>query len=139
MTAEFNAAQIVQDIVEFLKPKLMPINASVDLFDAEALKRVVTTANVFVRYSGLTIIDESTLNGLRVASASFEIAVRVADIRTQQTTLPICDLIREVLEGYGPSSSFLDALTFQSESPDNSQIADGIWIFVQQWTGMVYF
>ena len=130
---------IEQNIVAYLSPPLMALNASVGTTEADALNQVVTTANVFVNYAGMVRDEADTFNRPKIATFNLNIVVRVKDLRSHKVAFPICEKIRELLEFYAPTAAFVQSLRFESERIDLQFVADGIWLFIQDWTSTVLF
>jgi len=130
---------IEQDIVTHLAPSLMALNASVGTTEADALNQVVTTANVFVNYAGMVRDETDTFNRPPIAMFNLNIVVRVKDLRSHKVAFPICEKVRELLEFYLPTTAFVQPLRFEAERIDLQFVADGIWLFIQDWTSTVLF
>jgi hypothetical protein len=118
--------------------KISPIAAGfgirVGLLDAQELKTPVSSGQAFLSYGGRRLVQEvSTFNGGSVYEYSFELIYRHLNLRTHNEAYPLLSAVVSALKGFEVSEYNVKPMRLESEKPDLSQIADGLWMYIQTY------
>ncbi len=121
-------------ILAKLQPLAAIYNVAIGKLDAHELKRPVVGGQVFVNYAGFDSESPITFNGQEVRSYKYQVLVRFVNLRTHDQAYPLLGAIATALSKFVPIARLtVKPMNLQSEKPDTTQVADGIWIYVQNY------
>ena len=125
---------IENNILGRLQPVATQYNVGLGRLDANELNRPVTASQLFVDYNGFTVQYPLTSNRQELRTYSYRVYLRLLNLQTHDQAYPVLSAVSRRLKDFKPNPILVvRGLQLISEKPDLSKVADGLWVYVQNY------